>query len=428
MSQVSNQRAIQLAEQQLGELAEEKRRLAAAEAEHADQQRAVAGELEEAWHHLVSVLVPSLEAAALDGAAGVLHLPGVRSVEVEARARAEKQRLEAQVAGVEADPRFAQRDVKRAELDLRLRELEDYAQPLRDGVRELEAEPVFTELVESGYGTPGYAVRWYMASYYRHWKYGDQVVDKQASRRGVVDFPALRRAYLEERDTLAGMEQSLDVLRQERGSLEALVRAREDALAGLANQPQRTLAHARERVRAHLSALEAADQAALLSHHPAYSVAVKRVQGVAAKQSHLEDIHQEWVVKPREQVQQVVQKTQRELSKLRRPKNAGRRWDPGEVSQRFRSRQPQFDKRHRRYQDTRARILAFNNYDRYEPLGHLLWWDLMTDGRVDGDFIPEVRHHHAHNPGWRDHFHHDRAVAALAGDDGHSGDVLTDAS
>jgi hypothetical protein len=43
---------------------------------------------------------------------------------------------------------------------------------------------------------------------------------------------------------------------------------------------------------------------------------------------------------------------------------------------------------------THERIYRFERYDHASFASDFLWWDLMTDGKLDGDFIPEVRHFH----------------------------------
>jgi hypothetical protein len=46
----------------------------------------------------------------------------------------------------------------------------------------------------------------------------------------------------------------------------------------------------------------------------------------------------------------------------------------------------------------------------------------MTDGRLDGDFIPEVSHWHRDHPGWHDHDHFDHYAASAGAASLHGGD------
>ena len=41
--------------------------------------------------------------------------------------------------------------------------------------------------------------------------------------------------------------------------------------------------------------------------------------------------------------------------------------------------------------EARTHIVEFHHYERWNPAADVLWWDVMSDGRLDGNFIPEVR-------------------------------------
>jgi hypothetical protein len=51
--------------------------------------------------------------------------------------------------------------------------------------------------------------------------------------------------------------------------------------------------------------------------------------------------------------------------------------------------------RRRRYDEGYQTIVYFDRYDEFDYARDMLWWDLMTRGRIEGDYIPEVR-------GWRE--------------------------
>jgi hypothetical protein len=85
-----------------------------------------------------------------------------------------------------------------------------------------------------------------------------------------------------------------------------------------------------------------------------------------------------------------------------------------EESYRYRNKrftQEQFQKRfgrgarygriYDRYSRANQTVYVFHDYDRASPLEDFLWWDLMTDGRMDGNFIPEVSEYYAERPGYQ---------------------------
>ena len=43
---------------------------------------------------------------------------------------------------------------------------------------------------------------------------------------------------------------------------------------------------------------------------------------------------------------------------------------------------------------------GYDRWDRGRYYEHLLWWDIMTRGRYDGSFLPDVAHFHTTHPGY----------------------------
>ncbi len=101
------------------------------------------------------------------------------------------------------------------------------------------------------------------------------------------------------------------------------------------------------------------------------------------------------------------------------PKKQGFRMTQEEFDRRFRDRNDAWNKRWQRYDTTRSQIIVYERYDTYDPVADVIWWDIMTDGRLDGNFIPEVHHHHdVHGFHHHHHHHHDDAFGAVADDHG----------
>ena len=97
----------------------------------------------------------------------------------------------------------------------------------------------------------------------------------------------------------------------------------------------------------------------------------------------------------------------RTRGKLERPKNQHARWSDAEAQRMIgQDRTEKWRKRRAYYDDARTRVVEFHHYDRYDPVRDFLWWDVMTDGRLDGNFIDEVRErgptHYRHEPATTD--------------------------
>ena len=69
-------------------------------------------------------------------------------------------------------------------------------------------------------------------------------------------------------------------------------------------------------------------------------------------------------------------------------------------------------------------MVSFDRYSRASFATNFLWWDVMTDGRLDGDFIPEVQKHRSVHGGRSRSSRDDdfeSAAAAVVARDGYSG-------
>ncbi|KAF0240008.1 MAG: hypothetical protein FD167_4265, partial [bacterium] len=50
-------------------------------------------------------------------------------------------------------------------------------------------------------------------------------------------------------------------------------------------------------------------------------------------------------------------------------------------------------------------VYGFDDYNYYDYQKDMLWWDLMTDGEIDGNYINEVSYFYSNHPNY--HYQHD---------------------
>lgn len=375
---------------------------------HRDDLRQLDAELGAAWQNLIEGLAPGLHAPHLDWLAQLLHLPAVGAAEVARRLDDDRRTLAATGQEIAARPDFAGRDGLFNEFEIHLTELAEEMKPLQESLAAFRAEPLWDELYDIGYDTPRYPLKWWSFRYYRHWKLGDEIIERLGPRYQATTFDALRRRFDDERQALATLSDEWEGWRSRKTALTQLVRTHDDALAALANLETRHLTLVRARVEEHLRGLPPEDALALVDAFPPARVAMRRVLGVDAKQRYLREIHTEWIKAPLQDLRTALGKNARQLAKLARPKSAGRTFDA--APERFRDRAPSWEKRRGRYGECRSSILAFHDYDAYQP-ANSLWWDLMVGPGRDAPFIAEVA-------AWRRRAApqdpYDDAVAALA--------------
>src|SRR5262249_24424160 len=201
---------------------------------------------------------------------------------------------------------------------------------------------------------------------------------------------------------------------------EALEAEHARTLEALATIPQRALAAGQARIAQHLSGLEVADLGDRLAKEPGLALTWKRVSGLRAKRGYLDQIVDEQLVKPRAELRQQLAKVSQEITKWSRPKLAYAQYPADQYQRRFVDRQGRAWRFVDRYRKTYDTVYVFDRYDRGSLLEDFLWWDLMTGGRMHGDFIPGVADWRAAHPGYTytpDPWHapdHDAAAAAAS--------------
>ncbi len=364
----------------------------------------------EAWTHLGAVLVPELEPALLGELALRLGLPAINARAVEAGTRSELARLVALRDSAAASPIYQNREGIRNECAIRLAECDELLAPLRAVYEEIVEDPRFIRLRTNGYGSPRYEGRWWSLSYYRDWKEADELVETFGPGQRTADFAGLlhkvneaeaaARVIQDDRDELAGRVNQVQMLEDQH----------DDAARALEQMPQRRLAAVRGTVRAHLEPMAEQRIAALVGDAHEVVVALQRISGLAAQRRYLSVAAQTYLIEPRAQLAEARFRNNRDIEKLARPKNAGKSFDPTKMAKRFQGRPAAFAKRGERYGKTRDTVTTFHDYERGSLARDFLWWDLMSDGRLDGDFIPEVAMHRQLHP----EVHHADAVAAVA--------------
>jgi hypothetical protein len=401
------------------QLQDEEQRLSGSERRSSEQRAAVAAEAAAAWDHLLALLLPSLDPAALNGAAALLGLPSVGAAAVAARRVTQEANLRSSRSALEAFPRFVGRATERNGIEIRLAGLRDLAATLETSTATLEAEPLFDELLATGYGTTAYAGRFWHLAHYRRWKRGDEIVEAHGPRLSVYTFEALRAKYLDERQARDTFRAELFALESALVELAALERRYEEAEQGLSHLDQWSLATARGLAREQLGGLSEGDLRALLGTDHALVTAAKRVSGTAAKTRYLEGLAGEWLGEHREELRRRSVKLARGIEKFSRAKHQSQTFDQAEIVAKYGPPDQSWSKRWQRYDQATQQIVVFQDYGS-TPIADFLWWDHMTGHMPHAHFLEdEVYHRHRDVGG---------ALGPSFGDRGSAPSFSTDAS
>ena len=388
---------------------------------------------EAALDEMTKALVPCFIAESFASAARATGFPGLVQKDFPGQAEAERRRLTDRIALIEADPRYRDRRLLRdpgvGTLTRAIAELQEFREPFALVVERCR-HPRLARLLEVGYGTSRYAVPFWRLSYYADWKAGDEILERSAGKK---EFSEVLAEYLEAVRTLETYDPKLESLKAE---FTAGVQLEEELGAsreGLLSLEPRYLGLARIALAEHFEALPQESLGDVLANVPALEILVKKWTGLDHQVRYLDSIRDLQIIPQGQQVDEAIRKLQKESLKYERPKNSGtvfpaetfeRRFDP--------SRTEKLRKRVSRIGETQEKVSVFDRYDRGSFVRDFLWWDLVTDGRIDGDFIPEVRTHHEAHPGARYERSLDdgdlSAAGAAVSSSGTSRDGLLDAS
>jgi hypothetical protein len=120
-----------------------------------------------------------------------------------------------------------------------------------------------------------------------------------------------------------------------------------------------------------------------------------RASGLAAKAMYLDGIHtnnyaelSRDLVAQKAKLDNIETKTRRRWAPMAADKYEKLTVDP----------RARYDKRFQRWGKVYQTVYVYDRWDRARYYDDLLWWDLMTRGRYDGSFIPEVQTYHQMHP------------------------------
>lgn len=308
--------------------------------------------------------------------------------------------LQNRVREIEADPRYTGRsrliDPVTGELTLQLDQITRDAQVLEESLARYAAEPMFQTLYDVNYDTERYAYQWWQLSYYKHWKHGDLI----AERFGQGRFADVRAAYEHVQNAYNAVQRDLADVRRKISEVEGLVTEREQSLSGLETLPQDTLASCRKMLREHIEHIDRADLARWLAGDPGRVGTLKRLHGIERKIDYLEEMAARQYGNEDEALRRAISKLQRKVEKFQRPKNAYAMIPMADAQSWLADPTPKLAERRAKFRNGYDRVERFDRYDAFDYAGDMLWWDLMTDGRIDGNFIPEVNDWNAQHPNY----------------------------
>ena len=269
------------------------------------------------------------------------------------------------------------------------------------------------ELISDRWGTPRYQHRGWLRfldpEYLKDWRNADHIVE--ALR--VSNFPQAAAIFNEKLDQVKVLEGSMQGLNGELSEIEGLELERANLLAEQAALPATLQRRAGQMLGQMLQTRGKEGVNSLAAPQDALRV-YAAIEGTEHQMRYLEEMNG----KIREDVQQLLQRSgrlreERQRYEMNRYKYRNKQFTPDQFGKRF-GRTGRYDKVYTRYSNMSERVYVFNDYNRGATWEDFLWWDVMTDGRFDGNFIPEVAEWRGYHPDYsysafHHHHHHDHS-------------------
>ena len=401
---IKAQEFLRLAAQRQGELEQVRRENQNAQEDYEQKREMLVNARNKTLRELVELLLPALQR---EPVAAVVTLTGFRGFAVKdpfTRLEERRQELTATIATIEADPQYLNQDrllnPDNGELTLK------YQETLREK-HELDQKLLrfscagFVELAESGYGTPAYAKHWWELSYYSDWKRADELEAELSPpaltglEQKLTPFAELAARYRLTKRASDNCNAALNGVEQEIGSLKALVETREKSVNGLMTAAHDILESCREDLRAHLDFLDREELARLCGGNALLLAVIKRLHGLEKKTEYLDELRGHYLEDERIALVRQTDKLGKKIVKFRRPKNSAALIPATDANAWLTDPRPKLNERRQRYRQAYNRIYNFQNYDNFQYGANALWWDLILEGLLNGDFVPEVRDHRA---------------------------------
>ncbi len=367
---------------------------------HEQREKALVQLRERTLDELVEVNLPALDQPTLDAVERFTGYGRFRGLNLAAHLAAEQERLTQRIAAITADERFIRRqellDPTAGELTLRAKQARDELALIESGLQRYEREPDFLDLYRRGYRTPSYRQSVLTLQYYKDWKRGDEITEKF----GCKAFSEVRAAYENLLRGKAVCQRTLNEIENDIRQVRQLITELNTAQQRLGNLPQAVLGDFRKMLREHLALADRKQLFQWAGGDRVRESLIKRLDGVEKQMGYTKAMTNHQVETEQRYLSGQLAKLERKIVKYSRPKYANAWIPPNEAQAWLRDPRERLAAQRARFWRQYDRVATYDRYDRYDFASDMLWWDVMTDGRLDGNFIPEVYEYRQAHPGY----------------------------
>jgi hypothetical protein len=364
---------------------------------------ALEGEVGIAQRELAAIYLPALDDPSLERAAKLTGFQGFARRDPRVAMAQEKKVLQAQVAQLDADPRYQKRDTLVGPAGTLQQELDasrEALEPLQAACDKFESQLGFAELLEVGYDTPNFKEHWWNAGYWHHWAAGDRICKALGMKDFGDDVIPAYKAVAEPRDTMRADVQRLEA---EIDAVHDAVKARDQAADRLARIGEIYLESAQGFLGEHLAHADLALLEQWIGTEPearAVQQGLRRLAGVQAKRKIVEEIARQGVPTVMTDLQARQQKALQKQSKFLRPKYSYSSFDAGTVPANQQAKLDALAAQNAKLQQRLDTLVAYDDYSRFRLTNdYPLWWLYFFDSPPNRYYTPGLYDYYQRNPG-----------------------------
>lgn len=316
----------------------------------------------------------------------------------------EQTRLTQLISDIDCDDRYLRQEELvnpiSGELVLKAESIRQNFTLLSDSVKRYEAEPRFLRLIQTGYDTPDYIGRMWQLDYYRDWRAGSSISKKYGK-----PFYQLRSDYLPLRQAHDHTYNELAAVEKEINDVKELVNLRGQSEYRLNNLAQEVLKECQSALRQHLQYVDKEQLFNWAQGDHVREAQIKKLDGVEKKLSYLKEMVTHQQQQEKAVLEEYAYKLNRKVIKYQRPKYHYYTVPDRDAAILYVDPKEKLFNKRNKFWKSYDNVYEFDDYDYYDYQKDMLWWDLMTDGQLDGNYIQEVNYFYSSHPGYR--YQHD---------------------
>ncbi|MBL7999602.1 MAG: hypothetical protein JNL32_13320 [Candidatus Kapabacteria bacterium] len=392
---------ISEASKQLADYEEQEQNLKKLTGENYSRQLDIRERLRNAYTQLGATVLPDPSPDALQKIAERLHSSRLAAVPDQI-AKKEKE-LKAKLAAIENNQQFRTRAALMQErtgvLPAQAADIEPIYTAAKQELEAMEKLPRIQRLISSGYGTSRYPhtgfFRFLNSEYLQDWKHADII----CASLNMTSFTDVAARHEELTHQVQSLGESLSDIHRQMEGIRNMEKEYSELTGTLQELPYELHYQTGREVAAFL---ESGGENAATSFANADDI-IKRyavIDGMKHQDEYLGNLN----VKINADIASLNDKAAKlRDEKLRyendRYKFRNKSFTDEQFGKRFGNNR--YANSYDRYNRMGETIYVFNDYNRASPFTEFLWWDVMTDGRLDGNFIPEVSSYRDANPDYR---------------------------